>query len=299
MENEAKNEVQTVKAEIQSVKEIKTGIQAIQEVLKSVMIKGCHYDQIPGCGDKPVLLKSGAEKILATFRIGVETIIEDLSDDYERRYRVTCRGFFIPTGNTVGFGIGEGATAEKKYAWRKAVCDEEFDAAIETRRQEAWVKEYVNKKPTGKYIALKQVRQNPSDIANTVLKMAKKRAMIDLCLTATACSDIFAQDLDEDNVQAHIEETGGGQAFQRPQSTQTPQSPRQAPSGDIISEAQAKRLFAIVMAATKRENGYRKDYIDGWLFSIYGIKEYKDTPKLTYNEICDRIESGTIPTPQV
>jgi hypothetical protein len=42
-----------------------------------------------------------------------------------------------------------------------------------------------------------QIRTEPADVANTVLKMAKKRAQIDLTLTATAASDIFTQDVED------------------------------------------------------------------------------------------------------
>ena len=38
---------------------------------------------------------------------------------------------------------------------------------------------------------------NPADCYNTVLKMAKKRALVDAVLTATAASDIFTQDLED------------------------------------------------------------------------------------------------------
>ena len=38
---------------------------------------------------------------------------------------------------------------------------------------------------------------NPADHYNTVLKMAKKRALVDAVLTATAASDIFTQDLED------------------------------------------------------------------------------------------------------
>ncbi|HIJ50738.1 MAG TPA: hypothetical protein HPP54_06770, partial [Nitrospinae bacterium] len=38
---------------------------------------------------------------------------------------------------------------------------------------------------------------NPADYYNTVLKMAKKRALVDAVLTATAASDIFSQDIEE------------------------------------------------------------------------------------------------------
>ena len=40
---------------------------------------------------------------------------------------------------------------------------------------------------------------NPADHYNTVLKMAKKRALVDAVLTTTAASDIFSQDLEELN----------------------------------------------------------------------------------------------------
>ena len=38
---------------------------------------------------------------------------------------------------------------------------------------------------------------NPVDSFNTVLKMAKKRALVDAVLTATAASDLFVQDLED------------------------------------------------------------------------------------------------------
>jgi hypothetical protein len=41
-------------------------------------------------------------------------------------------------------------------------------------------------------------RPNPADIENTVLKMAKKRALVDVVIATVACSDILTQDL-EDN----------------------------------------------------------------------------------------------------
>jgi len=295
MENE-NNEIQ--KAEIQPIKKTLENIQTIQKVLDQVMKMGCHYDKIDGCGDKPVLLKAGAEKILSTFRIGVEAVIEDLSDDYDRRFRVICRGFYIPTGNTVGYGVGEGSTSEKKYAWRAAVCEEEYEETDETKRQKYWKKGYRDNPAT----SILQVRQNPSDIANTVLKMAKKRAMVDLCLTATACSDIFDQDLDEDAVQEHIKENGNAQTFKKPQA----QPPRQQATATNnssfvqqeggISENQAKRLFAIIKG--QEQGGYSKDYVDGWLRSL-GVDKYQDILQgEMYDDICSNIQNKTIPAPQ-
>jgi len=155
------------------------------------MIKDTHYGVVPGCGDKPTLLKPGAEKLLMTFRIAAEPQIEDLSTADQIRYRVAVRGTSIGSGAFIGTGIGECSSNENKYKWRNAVCEEEFNETSESMRREVW-----KKSGAGGY-KTKQVRTSPSDIANTVLKMAKKRALVDFTLTATAASDIFTQDIDE------------------------------------------------------------------------------------------------------
>ena len=49
---------------------------------------------------------------------------------------------------------------------------------------------------------------NPADYYNTALKMAKKRALVDACLTVTAASDIFSQDLEEDDIAPTTGKTG-------------------------------------------------------------------------------------------
>ena len=159
-------------------------IQLIQQVLRSSMKEGVHFGVIPGTRGAKSLWKPGAELILTTFRLGVAP---DKIDDTGDGYRVTLRVFHIPTGNTVGYGVGSASWAEDKYAWRKAVSDDEYEARPELDRR---VKYYGNKGHA------KQVRTVPADYYNTILKMAKKRAMVDACLTCTAASDAFNQDLE-------------------------------------------------------------------------------------------------------
>lgn len=173
-----------------TVADIKRQIQTIQTVMQEVMKEGVHYGKIPGT-DQQSLLKPGAEKIAATFRLAPDYHVEDLSTDDVSRYRVICR-LTSPTGVFVGSGLGEASTDEQKYKWRSAVCKEEFEATDETRRR---IK-YGRKKGGGHYIQ-QQVRQEPADLANTVLKMAAKRALVAAVLTATAASDLFAQDLED------------------------------------------------------------------------------------------------------
>lgn len=173
----------------QTALDIRAQVNRIQEVMKEIMIKGTHYGTVPGCGDKPTLLKAGAEKLMMTFRLAADPEIEDLSDAYTRRYRIKTRVTSQATGQFLGTGVGECASDEEKYAWREAVCQEEYDATDPSLRREKWKRN--QKTPT------LQVHTNPSDVANTILKMCKKRSLVDAILTVTAASDIFTQDIEE------------------------------------------------------------------------------------------------------
>lgn len=162
----------------------------IQQVMKAVMEDGVHFGKVPGCGDKPTLLKPGAEKILSTFRISVQPIVQDLSSPDLVKYRVTARG--ISSGVIVGEGLGTCSSDEEKYKFRKAI-GKEFSETPEDRRRLKWRRGWSG----GPDKQEEQVRTSPADLDNTILKMAKKRAMVDLCLTATAASDCFNQDVED------------------------------------------------------------------------------------------------------
>lgn len=165
-------------------------IGLIQTAIKSVMKNNVHYGVIPGT-DKPTLFKAGAEVLFSMFRISIEPIVTDLSTKDCIRYQVKCIGVHTPTGEIEGYGVGEASTDEEKYKWRGTYIDEEYNATPEDRRRIKFIKK------GGAVYQNKQIRTNPADLANTVLKMAKKRAQIDLCLTALAASDCFAQDLED------------------------------------------------------------------------------------------------------
>lgn len=223
-----------------TISEVKSQVNLIQQVLAGVMSKDTHYGTIPGT-NKPTLYKAGAEKILTTFRIAIRPTVEDLSNADERRYRVIAEGV-LPSGEVIGSGVGECSTDEEKYRWRSAVCADEFEATPEDRRRIKYSKSGAN---------INQVRTNPADLANTVLKMAKKRALIDLCLTCTACSDIFEQDLDDMD-----EETRKHIMGNRPKSGKPEVSPPQSRgtnqktgTGDFITEGQQKMVYAKLKTA--------------------------------------------------
>lgn len=170
---------------------IQSQVNTIQEVMNQVMKANVHYGVIPGCKE-PSLFKPGAEKIMATFRLSADPEVIDISDSDQIRYRVKLR--LVSSGGVfVGAGIGECSSNEEKYKWRRALCKEEFDEAPVDRKREKWSKGY---KGAANY-KQQQIRTEPADLANTILKMAKKRALIDAVLTCTAASDCFTQDIED------------------------------------------------------------------------------------------------------
>lgn len=158
----------------------------IQEVMTKLMKKDTHYGVIPGT-QKPTLYKPGAEQLLVTFRIAPDSpVVEDLSTPDNVRYRVTRRG--LSNGQIVAAGVGEASSDEEKYKWRRPVCDAEYEAAPEDRKRLKYKRDGSTDK---------QIRTNPADVANTILKMADKRAFVAMALLATAASDCFVQDLED------------------------------------------------------------------------------------------------------
>lgn len=173
-----------------SVAEVVRHVADVQEVMRAVMKEGVHYGTVPGT-DKPTLLKQGAEVLCLAFKIGDDYRIEDLSRNGVARYRVVCVGRHTPTGMELGQGVGECSSEEEKYRWRRAVCKEEFEATPANMRRMKY-----GRKANGFY-TVEQVRTEPADVANTVLKMASKRAKVAMTLNVTAASDMFNQDLDD------------------------------------------------------------------------------------------------------
>lgn len=175
-----------------AVAEIISHVAMVQEVMRAVMKPDVHYGKIPGAGDRLTLFKPGAEVLCMAFRIADTYHIEDLSTDDKIRYRVTCIGTHQGTGTVLGSGMGEAMTSEEKYKWRKAICTEEFEATPAHFRRKKF-----GKAKGGGFYMQEQVRTEQDDLANTVLKMANKRAKIAMTINVTACGDMFGQDLED------------------------------------------------------------------------------------------------------
>jgi hypothetical protein len=231
-------------------------VRRIQEIRQAVMKKDVHYGVIPGC-QKQSLYKPGAEVLLMTFRIAAEEPkVEDLSTGDAIRYRVTRNG--AVGGHLVASGIGECSSDEEKYKWRFAVCEAEYEKTPEDRRREKF-------KRDGSTV--KQVRTNPADVANTILKMADKRAYIAMTILATAASDMFGQDLEDLPPEvAEGLENGGEPAREPIKPPQAETKAKSAPAGDGLESIEFVPS-ASISKPTKKEGQTRyaiKGPEDAW-----------------------------------
>ena len=213
MDIEKYQEHEIVVSDRSTTEDVIQQVMLVQDVMKKVMKEGEHYGTIPGCGDKPALFKSGAEKLSCVFKLTprFEIVKTDLGN-FHREYSVVCSITNL-SGVFLGEGVGSCSTMEGKYRFRKAdrVCPSCHKETIIKGKEEygggwlCWIKKdgcgqkfsdgdsAIEDQEAGKI-----EHDNPPDYYNTCLKMAKKRAHVDATLTVTAASDMFTQDIEED-----------------------------------------------------------------------------------------------------
>jgi len=175
---------------------------------------------------KPTLLKPGAEKILMLMGLSSEFDVLDSTRDFKA-------GFFQ-------YQI-------KCKLFKNGVLITEGLGSCNTMER-------------------KYVKMDAFTMDNTVLKMAKKRALIDATLLIASLSQIFSQDLEDVDL-AGEKPTTGQIAFDSP---------------DIISSAQAKRMYAI----SKGNTDVCKDVL-----RKFGYEKSGDVKKVDYEKICEEIET--------
>ncbi|MDH5570589.1 MAG: hypothetical protein OEY89_02420 [Gammaproteobacteria bacterium] len=198
-----------------SVQAMKEQIALIHGYMKDILIPDEHYGKTPGCGAKDCLFKSGAEKLMFGFNLRPEFVVETIDHgNGHREEKVVCRIYNKTSGQEIGQGVGCATTLEPKWKYRSGV-NELTEFAVP---KEFWTHRSIDvlravdpsleglplatqKNEDGKWmIAIKGAKvehPDPAEYYNTILKMAKKRAFVDAVITATACSDIFTQDIEE------------------------------------------------------------------------------------------------------
>lgn len=174
--------------------------QAIVEFTKAIMVKGTDYGIIPGTGNKPTLLKPGAEKLTTLFglspRFELVNVTEDWTGDnhanepfFNYQYRCSLyRGDLL-----VGQGEGSCNSWEKKYRYRGIV---EWEATEDDKERAIDVVQ-IKKRNGGTFNKYIVPNPNPADVVNTLQKMAQKRALVAATLIAVNASEFFTQDVED------------------------------------------------------------------------------------------------------
>ncbi len=151
-------------------------VQKIQAAVKKILIENEDFGTIPGCGKKPALLKGGAEKMINFFRLRATFEIMSEVNDWETPFfmkRIKCHLSVIGIGTPVGEGFGACNSKESKYYDMNGTM------------------QYGKERP------FKHYKQDPFMMDNTIIKMAKKRALVDATLTTLRLSGIFTQDIED------------------------------------------------------------------------------------------------------
>lgn len=243
---------------------MKARMDLILDVMKSVMKEGTDFGTVPGT-QKPSLWQPGADKLCVAFQITPKVErVDDLTTEDEIRYRVTVSGIHQGTGVHLADGIGEASTNEEKYRWRRTYIQEEFDETPADRKRKKWKE---GRDGRANYFEM-QIRTSPADVANTVLKMAVKRAKIAMVLAATGAAAIFTQDLEDlpEEVAKAVAAEEVGPDRKRPQ---------RASERSVGKSGEAPQTYTtdpvLVKALTKKERQGKDPY---WLVKASDGNEY-------------------------
>jgi hypothetical protein len=204
----------------------------LQAYVREHMKSGTDYGVIPGT-QKPTLLKPGAEKLTDLFRCTPTfDLIEKVEDwetglfHYTFRVRITSRD----AGTVLAEGFGSANSREGRYRWRDArrkcpSCGKETIIKGKAEYGGGWIcfakkggcgakwsdgAEEIEKQEIGKV-----ENDDIYTLVNTILKMAKKRALVDGAIALARCSDIFTQDV-EDFAEEGVEHATPHREPQRP-----------------------------------------------------------------------------------
>ncbi len=140
-----------------SVDEAKEREDEMTRFIEEVMISGVDYGLVPHTS-KPTLLKPGAEKILNFLGLVARTVIMNRVEDIQAGYFAYEAKVYVIDAEGVVRGEGVGITNSKE----------------------------------GKY-----AKSTGFAVQNTVLKMAKKRALVDAALNVGGLSARFTQDVED------------------------------------------------------------------------------------------------------
>ena len=182
--------------------------------------------------NQPILFKGGAEKIIKAYKVfphyELESSIEDVENGFFfYRFRCVLSAYNPASGEMVVVQEGVGSANSRESKGGSA---------------------------------------SGFDLANSVLKNARKRSMVDAAISLAGLSGIFTQDIENENFMNGANEI------------------TQAKDDDTITAKQRQRIFAIAAA-----HGMTTEQTRTWL-KAEGYATTKDIKQKDYDSICEKLE---------
>jgi hypothetical protein len=229
-------------------------VRRFQAVVKELFVENHDYGVIPGTGNKPTLLKPGAEKLIKLLGLSDTYEFAEKVEDWERpffSFTVLCRLRSMTTGVVVAEGLGNCNSYESKYRFRWAWPNEL------TEDEKAGLK-FRTTKNGGK-----QYRVENDDIfslVNTLIKMACKRAQMAAALSAGRLSEVFTQDLEDLADNGVIDQETASRP--QPQQRQAPQNgngaaPRRPTNVETVNAEDPRWQYWIVLSGVASQVGIK------------------------------------------
>lgn len=189
---------------VMSIQDAVARYNAVVEFTRKVMKSGKDYGVIPGTGDKPTLLKPGAEKLCSLFGLCPEFVTTDKVVDFSTGlFYFEHRCDLYRNGVKIASGIGSCNSKEKKYRYRNVM---EWKATDEEKAQAIRVETRQGQR--GPYKVYTIENTEPFDLVNTISKMSQKRALIAATLVAANASEFYTQDVEDmDFIEGEYHET--------------------------------------------------------------------------------------------
>ena len=181
----------------QDIDQLSTIPRMLNRIYQSVMQEGTDYGVIPGAGDKPTLLKPGAEMLRMAFNLRYKTEIDTSIEDWNKGmfyYRIKTH-FSNSKDQYVGTGIGSANSEETRYS-NRWVFESDIPEGIDKTSLKS--QERLSKKGSKYKVYLIEADiHEKATLVNTLQKMAKKRSFVDGILSITGASRIFTQDVED------------------------------------------------------------------------------------------------------
>jgi len=251
-----------------SIEEMRVSLAEMNRFVDEVMVRGEDYDKIPGCGDKPTLLKPGAEKLCQLYNYSPQfAVVESQVSREFVRYLYKCR-LIDKDGRVRGEGEGTANSEEPKFRREETIP---FFKATEEQKALATRKEERVSKKGAKYTVI-VLEASPLGMENTICKMAQKRAFVAATLCTTRLSNKFTQDV-EDMSKSTFKNTEEVDA-------EVVEEPEPKPKSDPADVAQFEirdRLFEMYGSGNYIENLVRLTEFEGSSGHVDGVQSLADS----------------------